>query len=225
MTTNHHGRFPSSHFLVVIPEGNLRLPLPLLVLLRSGTILAASAPPCRKRAANVSRLYPFRYPRTMFESQQSVALQVPARTAKLIWLVAGVLLYLGTLTERSAAQTGRCSQATLDKLEEVSDGIRDWSKLRTFYHHYRTCGVDDAEVTQGISESVARMFADRWETLPFAAELFQQDPPFETFALAGLNITDSTDDLEHIDKLASTQCPANLRTLCHRIRQSIHDNN
>jgi len=135
------------------------------------------------------------------------------------------MLYFLAMTQQSRAQANRCSQARIDKLEEESDGIRDWSKLREFYHRYSFCKIDDAEVTEGVSESVARMLADHWETLPIASNLFKQDPKFETFALAGINITDSTDDLNHIDRLATDHCPANLHMLCLKIRKSIRDNN
>jgi hypothetical protein len=126
--------------------------------------------------------------------------------------------------QRSVAQSGRCTQQTIDHLETESGSIRDWASLRSFYHRYSACQVDDAEVTQAVSESVARMLVDHWDTLPTASRLFKQDPPFETFALAGINITDLTDDLNHIDKLATEHCPANLHNLCQKIRQSIRDN-
>ncbi len=69
------------------------------------------------------------------------------------------------------------------------------------------------------------MLADSWNSLRAASRLFKEDPAFETFALAGLNITDSTDDLNHIDKLAKENCPADLHVLCQKIRKSIRDNN
>lgn len=122
------------------------------------------------------------------------------------------------------AQSVPCSQATMNRLEAESDNISDWSKLRIFYHRYRACHVDDAEVTGGVSESVARILTDHWETLPAASKLFKQDPAFETFTLAGINITDSTDDLDRIDKLAAEQCPTNLHVLCRKIRKSVRDN-
>ena len=139
-------------------------------------------------------------------------------------LLATILLCCGTFETTMKAQNAKCSQQTIDALETQSDGIRDWSELRAFYHRYRVCGVDDAEVTEGVSESVARLFADHWDKLPTARQLFQIDPPFEAFALAGLNITDSTDDLNYIDKLASTQCPINLHVLCGKIRKAIRTN-
>jgi hypothetical protein len=109
-------------------------------------------------------------------------------------------------------------------LETESDNIRDWSKLRAFYHRYRACQIDDASVSTGVSESVARMLADHWDTLPEASRLFKQDQAFEAFALAGINITDLTEDLNRIDRLAAEHCPTDLHTLCRKIRQSIRDN-
>ena len=122
------------------------------------------------------------------------------------------------------ARPPRCSQQTLEKLESESDNIRDWPTLRTFFHRYSGCHVDDAEVTEGVSESVARMLIDHWDALPKASELFKQDAPFEKFALAGINITDLTEDLNRIDKLAAEHCPTDLHNLCQKIRRSVRDN-
>jgi len=127
-------------------------------------------------------------------------------------------------THRSDAQTPRCSPRTIDHLESEAGNIRDWAKLRTFFHQYNACKIDDADIGEGISDAVAHLLAQHWETLPAAALLFQQDPPFEKFALAGLNATDSSDDLERIERLATENCPTSLHGLCQNIRRSIHDN-
>jgi hypothetical protein len=151
--------------------------------------------------------------------------QAPIRRAKLFWVVVFVGFYLCVSIQSSAAQSRKCPQQTIDGLEVESDSIRDWSKLHAFYRRYRACKIDDAEVGEGVSESVARMLADSWSSLRAASQLFKQDPAFETFALAGLNITDLTGDLNHIDKLAAESCPTDLYVLCRKIRKSIHDNN
>ena len=129
------------------------------------------------------------------------------------------------LLQKSAAQSTNCTQKTIDRLEDESDGIRDWSTLHSFYRRYTLCKLNDASVEQGVSESVARMFADHWITLPVAAKLFEQDALFEKFALTGLNITDLTKDLNHIDNLASKNCPNDLHLLCRKSRDSIRNNN
>ena len=128
-------------------------------------------------------------------------------------------------TRRAPVRPARCSQGTVDRLEAESDHLRDWPTLRAFYHRYRTCGVDDAEVTEGVSESVARLLADHWDTLPAANKLFRQDPAFKAFALAGINITDSTDDISRIDELAAEHCAPTLHSLCREIRDSVRNNN
>ena len=152
--------------------------------------------------------------------------QVSVLRTKLFWVTVCIGFSLCVSVQScSAAQSTKCPQRTIDGLEAESDSIRDWSKLHKFYYRYRTCQVDDAEVSEGVSESVARMLADSWNSLRAASRLFKQDPAFETFALAGLNITDSTDDLNRIDKLAAENCPTDLHVLCQKIRQSIRDNN
>jgi len=69
------------------------------------------------------------------------------------------------------------------------------------------------------------MLADHWETLPSATQQFKFDPAFEKFAIAGLNITDATEDLNKIDKLASEHCPNNFHPICEKIRTAIRTNN
>ena len=123
------------------------------------------------------------------------------------------------------SQTQACSQKTIDSLEDESGAIRTWPQLADFYRRYRGCRLDDASVEQGYSDSVARLLANHWETLPQAATLFAQNPTLEKFALAGINITDSTDDLNRIDGLAEKHCPTGLSSLCSKIRKAIRENN
>ena len=150
----------------------------------------------------------------------------PVKTYSSRFLMSVGIIAFAALTMRVNGQTKRavCTQQTIDKLEEESDTIRDWPKLHDFYNRYGICGVDDAEVTEGVSESVVRIFIDHWDSLPVADSLFRHDPAFESFALAGLNVTDLTEDLNHIDRLASQQCQTNLHPLCAKIRKSIRTN-
>jgi len=157
-------------------------------------------------------------------TQDQPIFHASARRVKFLRVAACVVFCLSVSAQRSAAQLSRCTQQTIRHLETESDNIPDWPALRAFYHRYSVCRIDDAEVMEGVSESVARMLADHWDTLPVAAKLFKQDSPFEAFALAGVNITDSTDDLNHIDKLAANRCPIDLHILCQKIRRSIRDN-
>lgn len=133
---------------------------------------------------------------------------------------------LTLLTYGAQAETRRlkCSQSALEKLEVESDTIRSWPKLRSFYRRYSICNVDDAEVTEGVSESVVRLFIDHWNALSVAQRIFSHDAGFESFALAGINITDLTDDLNQIDKLATEHCPSGLGMLCQKIRKATRTN-
>jgi hypothetical protein len=123
------------------------------------------------------------------------------------------------------SQTRTCSQKTIDSLEDGASDIQSWPQLADFYRRYRACKIDDASVQEGISDSIARLLANHWDTLPQAATLFAQDPALEKFALAGINITDSTDDLNRIDGLAEKHCPTGLSLLCTKIRKAIRENN
>jgi hypothetical protein len=117
-----------------------------------------------------------------------------------------------------------CSQQVIDSLEVESGHIRRWSKLQHFYHRYAACGVEDAEVETGVAEAVSRMLIHDWGSLSTANHLFLSHPEFKNFALGALNITDATDDLNRIDKLAANHCKPDLQSLCRDIRNAIRDN-
>lgn len=105
------------------------------------------------------------------------------------------LFCLPLSVRHAAAQRAACTQEAINRLETESFNIRDWPALRSFFHRYTICGVEDAEIESGVGGFVTRILVDHWETLPAAAKLFRKDPPFERFALAGINITEATDDL------------------------------
>lgn len=145
-----------------------------------------------------------------------------------IHLIASTFCLAGLLLVSDHAlgsQNRPCSQKAVDRLEDEAGDVRSWSELAAFYRHYRACKIDDASVQEGVSDSVARLLANHWKTLPEASKLFARDPGFEEFALAGINITDSTDDLNRIDSLAEKQCPVPLSVLCRKIRKAIQENN
>jgi hypothetical protein len=93
-----------------------------------------------------------------------------------------------------------------------ADMLRSWDALYKSYTLYQKC--DDGAIAEGYSESVARVLADHWHTLPQLAELAKKDPKFLRFVLRHVDATDDDKDLQKIKTEAKAQCPTGLRTIC-----------
>jgi hypothetical protein len=108
------------------------------------------------------------------------------------------------------AQKTPCMQAF-----DEADTIRTWDGLYRSYGLYRSC--DDGAVGEGYSESVARILADHWGTLPRLADLGKKDGRFRQFVLRHVDASLDMKDIEEIKTRARTQCPRRLGTLCHEL--------
>ncbi len=90
--------------------------------------------------------------------------------------------------------------------------LRSWDMLYASYKSYRQC--DDGAISEGYSESVARILVDQWSTLSRFAELTEKDIEFRAFVIEHVDATLNLDDAKKIKKVADTECTAELITLC-----------
>jgi len=75
----------------------------------------------------------------------------------------------------------------------------------------------DADKAEGYSDAIAKLFANRWQTLREFANLSRQNPEFERFALAHIDTTVNLADDQAIIANARNHCPADLRAICKRL--------
>ena len=131
-----------------------------------------------------------------------------------------LLIFATTSSASSAhAQQHSCSQAQIDKLEDNSGHLKTWQELHRFFTRYIRCQTEDASVQTGVSESVARLFVDHWDTLPVAWPWMRRSSAFERFVLDGINETLLVEDLNAISAHAHKSCPGNLHRLCQKIQR------
>jgi hypothetical protein len=124
--------------------------------------------------------------------------------------LAAIFLLLGVST--AAAQQSHCSAAEEQRAEMQADTPRSWETLYKSYKQYGKC--DDGAVSEGYSESVARILVDHWSTLPRMARLAAQDTRFRRFVLAHVNATLDLNDLKKIRADAKTRCPSQPGAIC-----------
>jgi len=96
---------------------------------------------------------------------------------------------------------------------DEADSIRTWDALYKSYRTYRKC--DDGAIGEGYSESVIRILADHWGTLPRLDKLGKQNADFRRFVIRHVDATLNADDVVLVERKAKTTCPNRLNKLCY----------
>jgi hypothetical protein len=102
---------------------------------------------------------------------------------------------------------------------DESDRLRNWDALYNSYKEFKDC--DDGAIGEGYGESVARILADYWNTLPRFTQLAAKHGAFREFLIKHLDATLNMDDVVKIKHEAQTQCPFGLQKTCNdRVKQA-----
>lgn len=117
------------------------------------------------------------------------------------------------------AQEHACTPLEGRHALDEADTLRSWDAL---YKSYLTFGhCDDGAIGEGYSESVARILADHWNTLPRFVQLSGKDAAFRVFVIRHLDATLNIDDVEKIKQDAMMHCPIGQRPTCiHLVKQA-----
>lgn len=129
-----------------------------------------------------------------------------------VLLVASFAIGGATAADASPA---KCSAKDAQNADAFIDHLDTWAAIARMAKTYRHC--DDGEIAEGISEAVARLLADRWETLPALEALVAREPALRKFVLSHIDSTLDADDLGKIGKLTQSKCPPKSNQLCMEI--------
>jgi hypothetical protein len=94
------------------------------------------------------------------------------------------------------AQPQPCTKAELVRGENELRNLHSWDDVYRYYKRYVHC--NDAGAAEWSDECVARILVDRWNTLPRAAKLADQDAGFRHFVIFSVNATLRMKDVERI---------------------------
>jgi hypothetical protein len=86
--------------------------------------------------------------------------------------------------------------------EDIAARLTDWKQIYSAFERFSHC--DDGAIAEGFTDSVVRLLATHWETLPQVASLENNPPAFRTFILRHINDTADTSDLKRVAHLART---------------------
>jgi hypothetical protein len=113
------------------------------------------------------------------------------------------------------AQHLSCSDTDAKKAFDEADNLRSWDALYASYNKYRSC--DDGAISEGYSESVARIIVDHWSTMPQLGHILKKRADFRQFVLTHIDATLDEKDLQNIKAKAASQCPPTLAKLCNEV--------
>ena len=125
------------------------------------------------------------------------------------------------LPDTAHAEKHPCTVAEARRAFDEADTIRTWDALYASYQKFGHC--DDGAIGEGYSESVARILADHWSSLPRFNQLTSNDAAFRKFVIRHLDATLNSDDVERIKNKATMHCPPGLRKTCTDLAKQAED--
>ena len=119
------------------------------------------------------------------------------------------------------ASAAECTRHDLDAVDAALDHLKSWSSIADAYRRFHKC--IDEYISEGFSESIARMFADHWQQVAELIALGRKTPGLETFVVKHLDETINLADAQKISDLARHSCPKGAKSLCRRIDAQLGD--
>ena len=129
-----------------------------------------------------------------------------------------LLLLVACLASPLVTFAKECTREEAMAAEDVAARLPNWKHIYGAFERFSHC--DDGAIAEGFTDSVVRLLATHWETLPQVASLESKNPAFGTFVLRHINDTADISDLKRIARLARTQCPKGHSLLCSAISQA-----
>jgi len=113
----------------------------------------------------------------------------------------------------AAAQKKDCTQAQAKQADREVDTLKSWSSVYRFYKQFSPC--DDGGTAEGVSDAIAKLLADHWDTFSQAVKHASNDKGFENFVVRHVDETiDWAHDAPLINENARLHCPVSANRLC-----------
>ncbi len=139
----------------------------------------------------------------------SVAIMPKPSSVRFLHLVAFCTLATGY----SMAEKNLCGRTEAMRAETATDQLKTWNSVYRFYKRFSQC--DDGSIGEGISDAVAKLLANRWETFETFAKLGSRDKGFEEFVVRHVDETiDWSHDVPKIHENARLRCPSGSSRVC-----------
>ena len=104
---------------------------------------------------------------------------------------------------------------------DEAESLPDWNSLYASFKKYSHC--DDGAIWEGYSETVSRLFADKWLSMGGLRRLTSRDAAFRAFVLKHVDELWTLERATRVRALASAQCPRPARGLCRDLLLQLDD--
>jgi len=116
-------------------------------------------------------------------------------------------------TMPAASQKMTCGREEALRADHAIDGLKTWESVHQFYKRFLPC--DDGGISEGVSDKVAKLLANRWDQFNEFMKLASNDKGFEDFVVRHVDETiDWRHDAPKIHENARQRCPSNSARLC-----------
>ena len=128
-------------------------------------------------------------------------------------LLASTVAWSVVMVGIALGQSKPCTEDEAMQAEMATDKLKTWESVYQFYGQYSHC--DDGSIGEGISDAVAKLFANHWDSFSAFSTLASKDRAFETFVLRHVDETiDWSRDAPKIHENARQHCPLDSARLC-----------
>ena len=129
-----------------------------------------------------------------------------------------LLLLAASFVTPCVALAKECTREEAMAAEDIAARLTNWKQIFGAFEHYSHC--DDGAIAEGFTDSVVRLLASHWQTLPQVSALERKNPSFRAFVLRHINASADNADLNRVATLARTQCPKGYSSFCSAIAKA-----
>lgn len=126
-----------------------------------------------------------------------------------------------SLVACSYASDKVCTREEAMQAETESSTLKDWDSVYRAFKHFAHC--DDGAISEGYSDSVARLLASDWMHIGKANDLASSDKKFERFMLHHTDELMSPTQAKIINENVRAHCPAGVERLCKLIESRLSE--
>jgi acyl-CoA-binding protein len=105
-----------------------------------------------------------------------------------------------------------CSREEEIKALTEASTLQEWAEIYRSYKQFAHC--DDGAISEGYSDSVARLLYDHWESIDQLSRIASRDRAFERFVLAHIDQLLERTQAEKVLRNATSSCPPTAKRLC-----------
>jgi hypothetical protein len=127
-----------------------------------------------------------------------------------------ILLFVPLLLQAEASPFTVCTQQEAISAEEEASSLSDWGSIYRSFKKFSRC--DDGAIGEGYSNSVSKLLAHDWDSLPELLSLIVSNKEFEEFVISHIDETVPVDELNLIINNSISRCPKDASAFCDRIK-------